>query len=72
MECGLHDELKGTAYAIIDGVDGRTHHLVFSDLGMAGDAIPGAIVETRVYDDAAGRKRLSFAARSDLTLLEEI
>ena len=24
---GLHDELKGTAYAIIEGVDGRTHHL---------------------------------------------
>jgi len=25
MERGLHDELKGSAYAIIDGVDGRTH-----------------------------------------------
>ena len=24
---GLHDELKGTAYAIVEGVDGRTHHL---------------------------------------------
>jgi type IV secretory pathway VirD2 relaxase len=31
-ERGLHDELKGTAYTIIEGVDGRTHHLVFSDL----------------------------------------
>ena len=31
VERGLHDELKGTAYAIIDGVDGRTHDLVFSD-----------------------------------------
>ena len=42
VERGLHDELKGTAYAIIEGVDGRTHHLVFSDLEMTGDAKPGA------------------------------
>ncbi len=68
VERGLHDELKGTAYAIIEGVDGRTHHLVFSDLDMTGDAKPGAIIETRAYDDAGGRKRLSLATRSDLTV----
>jgi type IV secretory pathway VirD2 relaxase len=68
VERGLHDELKGTAHAIIDGVDGRTHHLVFSDLEMTGDARPGAIVETRAYDDANGRKRLSLATRSDLAI----
>ena len=72
VERGLHDELKGTAYAIIDGVDGRTHHLVFSDLEMTGDAKPGAIVETRAYDDAAGRKRLSLATRSDLAIEAQI
>jgi type IV secretory pathway VirD2 relaxase len=44
---GLHDELKGSAYAIVEGVDGRTHHLQFSDLEMTGDALPGAIVEAR-------------------------
>ena len=44
---GLHDELKGSAYAIVEGVDGRTHHLRFSDLEMTGDAKPGAIVEAR-------------------------
>jgi len=64
VERGLHDELKGTAYAVIDGVDGRTHHLVFSDLEMTGDAKPGAIVESRAYDDAGSRKRLSLATRS--------
>jgi type IV secretory pathway VirD2 relaxase len=69
---GLHDELKGTAYAIIEGVDGRTHHLVFSDLEMTGDAKPGAIVETRTYDDAGGRKRLSLATRSDLALEAQV
>ena len=71
-ERGLHDELKGTAYAIIEGVDGRTHHLVFSDLEMTGDARPGAIVETRAYDDAGGRKRLSLATRSDLAIQAQI
>ncbi len=66
VERGLHDELKGTAYAIIEGADGRAHHLVFSDLEMTGDARPGAIVETRAYDGAGGRERLSLATRSDL------
>ena len=72
VERGLHDELKGTAYAVIDGVDGRTHHLVFSDLEMTGDAKPGAIVETRAYDDAGGRKRLSLATRSDLAIEAQV
>ena len=65
---GLHDELNGSAYAIIDGVDGRTHHLRFSDLEMTSDASMGAIVESRAYDDAKGRKRLTLAVRSDLTV----
>jgi type IV secretory pathway VirD2 relaxase len=65
---GLHDELKGSAYAIVEGVDGRTHHLRFSDIEMTGDAAPGAIVEARAYEDGRGRKRLSLAARSDLSV----
>jgi type IV secretory pathway VirD2 relaxase len=65
---GLHDEQKGSAYAIITGVDGRTHHLRFSDLELTGDAAPGAIVEVRAYEDANGRARLSLATRSDLTI----
>jgi type IV secretory pathway VirD2 relaxase len=72
VERGLHDELKGTAYAIIDGVDGRTHHLLFSNLEMTGDAKPGAIVETRAYDDTARRKRLSLATRSDLAIEAQV
>ena len=69
---GLHDELKGSAYAIVDGVDGRTHHLRFSNLEMTGDARPGAIVETRAYDGASGRKRLSLATRSDFDIEAQI
>ena len=29
VETGLHDELSGEAYAVIDGVDGRAHHILF-------------------------------------------
>lgn len=68
---GLHDELKGSAYAIVEGVDGRTHHLQFSDLEMTGDALPGAIVEARSYEDAGGRQRLSLATRSDLPIEDQ-
>src|SRR5262245_36438378 len=68
---GLHAELKGYAYAIVEGVDGRTHHLQFSDLEMTGDALPGAIVEARSYEDAGGRQRLSLATRSDLPIEEQ-
>jgi type IV secretory pathway VirD2 relaxase len=69
---GLHDELKGSAYAIVEGIDGRTHHLQFADLELTGDAAPGSIAEARVYEDAQGRKRLSLAIRSDLTVQQQI
>jgi type IV secretory pathway VirD2 relaxase len=69
---GLHDELRGTAYAVIDGVDGRTHHLIFFDLEVTGDAKPGAVVEMRAYEDSQGRKRSSLATRSDLTIEAQV
>ena len=69
---GLQDEMLGTAYAVIEGIDGRTHHLKFSDLELTSDAKPGAVVETRAYEDAKGRARLALAVRSDLTLDEQI
>jgi len=69
---GLDDELKSTAYAIVAGIDGRTHHLRFTDLELTGDASPGAIVEARVYDDANGRRRVSLATRSDLSIEAQV
>jgi type IV secretory pathway VirD2 relaxase len=69
---GLHDELRGTAYAVIDGVDGRTHHLIFANLEVTGDAKPGAVVEMRAYEDGQGRKRSSLATRSDLTIETQV
>jgi type IV secretory pathway VirD2 relaxase len=72
VERGLHDELRGSAYAIVEGIDGRTHHLQFSTLEMTGDAKVGAIVEARAYQDGKGYDRLSLAVRSDLTLQEQV
>lgn len=72
VERGLHDELAGTAYAIVDGTDGRIHHLRFADLEMTGDSKPGSIVELRQWTDRHGEIRSSLAVRSDLTLSEQV
>ncbi|WP_199261987.1 relaxase/mobilization nuclease domain-containing protein [Paracoccus binzhouensis] len=68
VERGLDDELKGTAYSIVDGVDGRTHHIKLPHLDAAGDGPPGSIVELRAYEDARGARRVALAVRSDLDL----
>ena len=72
VERGLDDELKGTAYAVVDGVDGRTHHIKLPDLDAAGDSAPGSIVELRSFDDARGQRRVAIAVRSDLDLQAQI
>jgi len=69
---GLDDELKGTAYAVVDGTDGRTHHIKLPDLDAAGDGAPGSIVELRKFDDAQGRRRVALAVRSDLSIERQI
>ena len=72
VERGLDDELKGTAYVVVDGVDGRTHHIKLPDLDAAGDSAPGSIVELRGFDDARGQRRVAIAVRSDLDLQGQI
>jgi len=69
---GLADELKGTAFAIVDGVDGRAHHLRFRNLEATSDAAPGAIVELRHFTDAKGRERSALAIRSDLSIKAQV
>jgi len=69
---GLDDELQGTAYAVIDGVDGRAYHLRLADLDATSDAGPGGIVELRRFEDAAGRERVALAVRSDLPIDAQI
>ncbi|PNG24661.1 relaxase/mobilization nuclease domain-containing protein [Methylocella silvestris] len=72
VDRGLDDELKGSAYAVVDGVDGRTHHVKLPDLDAAGDSPPGSIVELRKFDDAQGRRRVALAVRSDLSIERQI
>jgi type IV secretory pathway VirD2 relaxase len=72
VDRGLDDELKGTAFAVVDGVDGRTHHIKFPDLDASGDSAPGSIVELRTFDDAQGRRRVALAVRSDLSIENQV
>lgn len=72
VDRGLDDELKGTAYAVVDGVDGRTHHIKLSDLDAAGDSAPGSIVELRKFDDAQGQRRVAIAVRSDIDIDRQV
>jgi len=72
VERGLDDELKGTAYAVVDGVDGRTHHIKLPHLDAAGDSPPGSIVELRAFEDARGERRVALAVRSDLDLQHQV
>jgi len=72
VDRGLDDELNGTAYAVVDGTDGRTHHIKLPDLDAVGDSAPGSIVELRKFDDANGQRRVALAVRSDLDLNAQI
>lgn len=69
---GLHDELGGSAYAIIEGVDGRAHHVRFASIDAAGDAPMGSIVEARTFAGRDGKDRLTLSTRSEWGLKEQI
>ena len=65
---GLHDDLTGETYAIVDGVDGRPHHIRFRDTEPLEHApLAGGIVEVR-RSDIGGRRTPTIAARSDRTI----
>ncbi|MEO0960533.1 MAG: DUF3363 domain-containing protein, partial [Pseudomonadota bacterium] len=73
IDRGLHNELSGEAYAIIDGVDGRLHHLRFRDLDLTGDTPVGGIVETRSWTGKDGdARRLALVGRSDIALEKQV
>jgi type IV secretory pathway VirD2 relaxase len=72
VDRGLDDELRGTAYAVIDGVDGRTHHIRLPDIEATGDSEAGSIVELRKFEDSGGRRRVALAVRSDLTIERQV
>jgi type IV secretory pathway VirD2 relaxase len=69
---GLDDELVGTAFAIVDGVDGRVHHLKLTSLSSLGESADGAIVELRSFNNSLGQTRRALAVRSDWPLERQI
>jgi type IV secretory pathway VirD2 relaxase len=69
---GLDDELRGSAFAIVDGIDGRVHHLKLPDIDAAGDGPIGGIVELRRFEHARDRQRVALAIRSDLSLDQQV
>ncbi len=71
---GLHDELNGEAYAVIDGTDGRAHHVRFRDVRAFEHAPPiGGIVEVRRFGGAGDqRPTLVLANRSDFDLARQV
>ncbi len=74
IDKGLHDELTGTAYAVIDGTDGRTHHVQLPGVEALDTSPPlGGIVEIRAIGKAGEPKpTLILAARSDLDLSAQV
>lgn len=69
---GLQDELKGSAYVVVEGIDGRAHHVRFGSLEATGDAAVGAVVEIRPFTGDDGQRRVSLAVRSDLPLEAQV
>lgn len=71
---GLHDELTGTAYVVIDGTDGRTHHVRLPGVEALENSPPlGGIVEIRAIGRLGQPKpTLILATRSDLDLSAQV
>ncbi|UFS68198.1 DUF3363 domain-containing protein (plasmid) [Paracoccus denitrificans] len=74
VDKGLHDELTGEAYAVIDGTAGRAHHIRLRGIEALQDAPPpGGIVELRRFGEPGdARPTLVLANRSDLDLQAQI
>lgn len=72
VDKGLHDELTGEAYAVIDGTDGRAHHVRFAGVEALEHApAVGGVVEVRRLG-SADEPRLVLAARSDLDVAAQV
>jgi type IV secretory pathway VirD2 relaxase len=72
IDRGLHDELSGRAFVVVDGVDGRLHHLRFRDLGATGDTPIGGLVEVRTRHVEGEKPTLDLVHRSDLSIERQV
>lgn len=70
---GFDDELAGSTYAVLDGVDGRVHYVQVADPEVLNDAPVGGVVEIRRLEAGEGRRaRLAVLVRSDLPVAAQI
>ncbi|MER9026111.1 DUF3363 domain-containing protein [Mesorhizobium sp. M0815] len=74
VDKGLQNEMTGEAYAVIDGTDGRAHHVRFRSIEAFEHAPPiGGIVEVRRFGaPESERPTLVLANRSDVDLNRQI
>lgn len=74
IDKGLHDELTGEAFAVIDATDGRAHHVRLRGIEAFEHAPPlGGIVELRRFGGREDpRPTLVLANRSDLDLSRQV
>lgn len=74
VDTGLHDELTGEAHAVIDGTDGRAHHVRFRGIEAFAHAPPaGGIVEVRRFGSPGDPwPTLVLANRSDIGLDRQV
>src|SRR3546814_9874498 len=74
VDRGLHDEMTGEAYAVIDGTDGCAHHVRFRGIEAFEQGPPlCGIVEGRRFGGVDDRRpTLVLALRSDLDLKAQI
>lgn len=74
METGLHDELTGEPYAVIDGVDGRIHHVRFAGTNALEHASRlGGVVEVRRFGSASDPSpTFTLVSRSDVDLATQV
>jgi type IV secretory pathway VirD2 relaxase len=74
VERGLHDELTGEAYAVIDGIDGRAYYVRFRGIEAFAEAPPtSGIVEVRRFGRPNDpRPTLVLASRSDFDLDRQV
>jgi type IV secretory pathway VirD2 relaxase len=72
VDRGLHDELNGRAYVVVDGVDGRLHHFRFRDLSATGDTPVGGLVEIRSRRIEGDKPVLDLVHRADLSIGQQV
>nr|WP_282099691.1 DUF3363 domain-containing protein [Qipengyuania qiaonensis] len=74
IDKGLHDELTGSAYAVIDATDGRTHHVRLPGIeALEHSPDLGGIVELRAIERRDGKGSIPFlATRSDFDLESQV